>query len=184
MMSGPIRKVPFTVIAIFTAGAVMAQELTDDRIMANTDWSAFKTSDPVECFAVTKPKEQINTRDGQPVEVQRGETLLFVFYRPAEGVDGQIAFTGGYPFADCSSPTLTIEGAEFQLQSCPGELDKSGEWAWAADTDADAAIIDAMRRGSEAIITGVSGRGTQTEDRFSLLGFSSMLETASQQCAS
>ena len=63
--------------------AVSAQDSTDNRVGANTDWSVFQEADPSECFAVSAPTEQENTRDGAPVTVQRGDSLLFVFYRPA-----------------------------------------------------------------------------------------------------
>jgi hypothetical protein len=44
-----------------------------------------------------RPKSQENTRDGQRVEVSRGETLLFVFFRPSENVNGQVTFTAAIP---------------------------------------------------------------------------------------
>lgn len=158
------------------APAVFAQETTDNRVAATTDWSVFEESDPRECFAVSAPKEQVNSRDGQPVEVQRGETLLFVFYRPAEGVNGQVTFTGGYPFAANSTVSLDIGGTQFTLFS-------EGEWAWPASPEEDARIVEAMRRGSQAVLTGISGRGTQTRDTFSLLGFTASVDEARTRCA-
>jgi hypothetical protein len=109
--------------------------------------------------------------------VSRGETLLFVFYRPSEGVNGQVTFTGGYPFAANSTVTLDVGGRQFQLFT-------EGEWAWPASPEEDATIVAALRGGSEATLTGQSGRGTVTRDTFSLLGFTSSIEEASSRCAS
>lgn len=173
MMTGLARAAALTVA--FGASAVFAQETTTNRVAATTDWSVFEESDPRECFAVSAPKEQVNTRDGEPVQVQRGETLLFVFYRPSEGVNGQVTFTGGYPFAANSTVTLTIGGTDFTLFT-------EGEWAWPATPEDDAAIVAAMKRGADAVVTGASGRGTQTRDTFSLLGFSASVEEAGQRC--
>lgn len=157
--------------------ALAAQEQTDNRVGANTDWSVFQETDPAECFAVSAPKEQANSRDGAPVEVQRGETLLFVFYRPTEGVAGQVTFTGGYPFAGGSTVTLDVGGTQFQLFT-------EGEWAWPASPEEDARIVAALKGGTDAVLTGQSGRGTVTRDTFSLLGFTSSVDEAASRCTS
>jgi len=161
----------------FVASMGLAQEEATNRVAASTDWSVFEESDPSECFGVSAPKEQVNTRDGQPVQVNRGETLLFVFYRPSQGVNGQVTFTGGYPFAGGSTVTLDIGGTEFQLFT-------EGEWAWPATPEDDSRIVAAMKLGASAILTGVSGRGTTTRDTFSLLGFTAAVEEAQRRCAS
>lgn len=158
------------------ASGAFAQEETDNRVGATTDWSVFEESDPRECFAVSAPTEQRNTRDGQEVSVNRGETLLFVFYRPSEGVSGQVTFTGGYPFAGGSTVTVNISGTEYQMFT-------EGEWAWPATPEDDARIVSAMRAGATAVLTGVSGRGTTTQDTFSLLGFTASVEDAAARCS-
>lgn len=173
MRTGRFR---WVLLAALAPAAVAAQEQTDNRVAASTDWSVFQEADPVECFAVSAPKEQVNTRDGQPVQVQRGETLLFVFYRPAEGVSGQVTFTGGYPFAANSTVTLEVGGTAYQLFT-------EGDWAWPATSEDDARIVTAMKAGSEAVLSGQSGRGTVTRDTFSLLGFTAAVDDAASRCA-
>jgi len=160
---------------ILAAGGLAAQETTDNRVAAETDWSVFQETDPLECFSVSAPKEQVNTRDGAPVSVNRGETLLFVFFRPAEGVAGQVTFTGGYPFAPDSTVTLDVGGTQFTLFT-------EGDWAWPASPEEDTRIVEALKRGSQATLTGVSGRGTQTADTFSLLGFTAATDEARSRC--
>jgi len=157
-------------------GGLSAQETTDNRVAADTDWSVFQETDPIECFSVSAPKEQVNTRDGAAVAVNRGETLLFVFFRPAEGVAGQVTFTGGYPFAPDSTVTLDVGGTQFTLFT-------EGDWAWPASPDEDARIVEALKRGSQATLIGVSGRGTQTQDTFSLLGFTAAVDEARSRCS-
>jgi hypothetical protein len=41
-----------------------------------------------------------------------------------------------------------------------------------------------MKRGSNAIVTAVSSRGTTTKDTFSLLGFTAAVEDAEARCGS
>lgn len=159
------------------ATSVAAQETSANRVAANTDWSVFVESDPTECWAVSAPKETVNSRDGQVVSVRRGEILLFVFYRPGAGVNGQVTFTGGYPFAGGSTAELDIGGTTFELFT-------EGEWAWPATPEDDAQIVAAMKRGASATITARSGRGTVTRDTFSLLGFTAGVEEAANRCSS
>ncbi len=152
-----------------------AQDSTN-RVAAKTDWSVFVESDPTECWGVSAPKVTVNKKDGRVVAVRRGDILLFVSYRPGKGVKGEVSFTGGYPFAGGSTVSLEISGNSFELFT-------DGEWAWSASTGDDAKIITAMKRGSEAKLTGRSGRGTVTEDTFSLLGFTAALEEAEARCS-
>ena len=110
-----------------------AQETSTNRVNAITDWSVFEGQDPRECWAVTTYKESVNTRGGRVVAVTRGEILLMVFYRPGAEVQGQVAFTGGYPFAPGSTVNVNISGTEFELFT-------EGEWAWPATPQEDAKI--------------------------------------------
>ncbi len=167
------------------ATAAGAQAESTNRVAANTDWSVFVESDPTECWGVSAPKETVNTRDGRVVAVRRGDILLFVFYRPGADVQGQVTFTGGYPFAPGSTVNMTIGESSFEL--IPGVADPNTawpeeEWAWPASAQEDAAIVTAMKRGAQAVLTARSARGTQTRDTFSLLGFTAAVEDAEARC--
>lgn len=157
------------------AGPLHAQEETN-RVAADTDWAVFEGSDPKECWAVTAPKETVNTRDGRVVSVRRGDILLFVTFRPAQNIAGEVSFTGGYPFADGSTATLEVAGSTFELFT-------EGEYAWPATPADDAKIVTAMKRGADAVITARSSRGTETKDTFSLLGATAMIEDAEKRCS-
>jgi hypothetical protein len=162
-------------LATLLASGVWAQEQSTNRVAAKTDWSVFVEDNPTECWGVSTPKESVNSRDGRVVAVNRGQTLLMVFYRPSAGAKGQVAFTGGYPFASGSTVTLDISGSTFELFT-------EGEWAWPATPEDDNKIITAMKRGADAVLTGQSGRGTKTKDTFSLLGFTAAVEDAAKRC--
>ncbi len=161
--------------ALFSTG-VSAQEESSNRVAAETDWSVFVETDPQECWGVSAPKETVNTRDNRVVSVRRGDILLFVSYRPTAGIEGEISFTGGYPFAEGSNVTLEIGDDSFELFT-------DGEWAWPATAGDDARIMSAMKRGVNAVVTGRSSRGTVTKDTFSLLGFTAAAEEAQRRCA-
>lgn len=166
----------FAVAVGLASGAAMAQDETDNRVAAMTDWSVFVVEDPKECFGVTAPKETVNTRDGRVVSVRRGDIRLFVTFRPGAGAAGEVSFTGGYPFASGSTATVEIGDDEYQLFT-------DGEWAWPASPEEDAEIVAAMKGGAEAVISAVSSRGTTTTDTFSLMGFTAAMDDAEERCA-
>jgi len=156
-------------------GAASAQDQSTNRVAAKTDWSVFVEDNPTECWGVATPKETVNTREGRVVAATRGQILLMVFYRPSANAKGQVAFTGGYPFRSGSTVNVNISGNEFELFT-------DGEWAWPSTVADDAKIVTAMKRGAEAVVTGISSRGTTTKDTFSLLGFTAAVEDAEGRC--
>jgi hypothetical protein len=161
----------------FGAQAAYAQQARGETecVSAKTDWSVCVWPNPKECWGVSKPKETVNTRDGRPVSVQRGDILLFVTFRPGSGARGEVSFTGGYPFAETGPVRVEIDGRRFDLIA-------DDEWAWPGSAQDDAAILAALRAGSTAVVTAQSRRGTQTKDTFSLTGFTAAMTEAEQRC--
>lgn len=178
MMSGMKRVLRCGAVVLAVAGLPasisFAQESTN-RVATKTDWSVFTEAEPKECWGVSSPKQSVNTKDGQPTQVRRGDILLFVTYRPATGAAGETSFTGGYPFAPGSTVKLQIGDDSFDLVV-------DGEWAWPASREDDATILTAMKGGSSAVLTARSARGTQTQDTFSLLGFTAAMQEAEKRC--
>jgi hypothetical protein len=108
------------------------------------------------------------------VQVSRSDILLFITYRTG-GSPGEISFTGGYPFAPGSTVSMTIGSDKYDLFT-------DGEWAWPASPDADAALLAAMRNGTDATLVARSARGNETTDQFSLRGFTAANDEAKKQC--
>lgn len=175
-MTSPITRATgaaFLALGLTASGALA--QVSTNRVAANTDWSVFVEDSPKECWGVTAPKETVNSKDGQSVSVRRGDILLFVTFRPGVA-EGEVSFTGGYPFATGSTVGLDIGGTKFDLFT-------DGEWAWSGSKDDDAKIVAALKTGASAILTAHSGRGTETKDTFSLLGVSAALDEAAKRCA-
>lgn len=165
-----------TLAAIASTGAITsasAQESTN-RVATMTDWSVFTDGKPLECWGVSSPKETVNSKGGKPVAVRRGDILLFVTFRAGTG-KGEISFSGGYPFASGSSVDVDIDGTKYQMIS-------DGEWAWPGTTDDDATILAALKKGTTAVLSAKSGKGTETKDTFSLRGFSAAMDEAAKRC--
>ena len=153
--------------------AAVAQESTN-LVATMTDWSVFTEENPKECWGVSKPKEWVaNNSEGNPVQVNRSDILLFVTFRP--GTAGAISFTGGYPFAGGSTVDVSVDGNSFQLFT-------DGEWAWPGSAEDDAKLLAALKAGTNATLSARSGKGTQTKDTFSLRGFTAAMEDAGKRC--
>lgn len=153
---------------------VSAQESTN-QVAVMTDWSVFADGNPKECWGVSSPKETVNTKDGKAVSVRRGDILLFVTFRTGGGNTGEVSFIGGYPFAGGSTVNVSIDGNSYELMT-------EKETAWTKNAEEDAAILAALKRGTTAVVTARSGKGTQTKDTFSLRGFTAAMEDAAKRC--
>jgi len=162
-------------LLVLAATGAHAQQSSTNQVAAKTDWSVFEDANPKECWAVSSPKETVNSKDGRVVAVKRSDILFMAFYRPGAKVTGQITFTGGYPFASGSTVNLDVDGNSFELFT-------EGEWAWPASPSDDAKILSSLKRGSKAVLTARSGRGTITKDTFSLSGFTAAVEDAEKRC--
>ena len=175
-IAGPVALAAAFAAALTSSMTLAVAQESTNRVAANTDWSVFVEESPKECWGVSAPKQTVNTRDGQPTQVRRGDILLFITFRPGGGA-GEVSFTGGYPFAGGSTVEMDIGGTKYNLFT-------DGEWAWSGSKEEDARIIAALKAGSSAILTARSGRGTQTQDTFSLLGFTAAMDEAAKRCAS
>lgn len=163
-------------IALAGAGQVMAQG--SERVASHTDWQVFVAESPKECYIVSQPTTSDARRDGQSVEVRRGDVRLFVAFRPAESVSNEVSFTGGYPFDSGTPVRLRVGTNDFSMTPGTGE---AAEWAWTDAAD-DANAVATMKNGATAIVTGVSSRGTTTIDEFSLMGFTAAVTDAQARC--
>ena len=161
------------------AAAPGAAQETVNRVDAFRDWSVFAADDggPV-CWVVTEPQSSEARRGGSLVRVRRGDIYLMVAVRPEAGVDHAASFVSGYPIRMNSEVEVRIGSDEFDFFTAE---DSEEEYAWARP-EQDGDVIEAMKAGVTAVVTGVSARGTTTIDRFSLLGFTDALTAAADRC--
>jgi invasion protein IalB len=162
-------------LGMAAAGEVAAQMV--ERTGAQRNWSVFQSGSGRErvCFIGSKPTGSSARRGNQSVQVNRGDIWLMVANRPGQNVKNEVSMMPGYEFRAGGAAKLEIGRDSFNLIT-------DGDKAWAADAAADDRIVAALRRGSEAKVTGTSSRGTTTVDTFNLSGFSAALEDAQKLC--
>ena len=107
---------------------------------------------------------------------RRGEIFSFVTHRPAENARDKVSFEMGYDIELGRGLKVRIDDkAEFSLVT-------SGSTAWSEQVEASRAMIRSMKAGIEMVVTGVSTRGTETTDTYSLAGFTAAYGAISKAC--
>ncbi len=143
----------------------------DELIGTFDQWSAhhYTESGKTVCYAVSSPI------DSKGKYKKRGKIYAFVTRRSGTNNPGEFNIATGYTFKNGSTPRAQIGGQRFNLII-------GKDRAWASDGVADKKLILAMKRGLKMIVKGVSSRGTQTTDTYSLVGFTSAYKAMSQKC--
>lgn len=163
------------ILGIYSTANSQENDLVQVEVIK--DWTVYKSiKGPSECGIISKPKRTVNRRDGKAVEVRRGEIYLSVTLLPEDSGRQLVSFQAGYPLKKETVVKLSIDGNMFVL--IPG-TGNNVEWAW-PQVGQDQRVVNGLKNGRNAVITGVSHRGTETEDTFSLLGVSKGLETAEE----
>ncbi len=170
------RKFLIGAVALVLPGLVSAQQI--EMVDSATDWSVYVTESPKECFIISKPTQSSARRDGDAVTVRRGDIRFYISIIPGENVISEPSFLAGYPLKQDAPVQFRVKDTTMQMYP-NGDIDP--EYAWPRPDD-DAALIEAMRGGSEAIVVGLSTRGTETTDTFSLIGFTAAMEKALELC--
>jgi hypothetical protein len=137
------------------------------------DWGAYTASPGGKkvCFAIAKPSTSETTPPNRP----RNPSYMFISTRPADKVSNEVSIVIGYPFKPNTEATAVVGSTSFALYT-------QQDGAWIKNVSEEARLIDALRSGQSAVVKGVSVKGTQSTDTFSLKGFSQALDRTDQEC--
>jgi len=135
------------------------------------EWSAYTFMEDGNrvCYMASQP-----TR-AEGNYTRRGDIFALITHRPAEGTKNVFSYISGYAYKPGSDVIVTINDQKFTLFT-------QDDTAWTPDTETDAAIVDALRKGSTMTVKGTSSRGTVTSDSFSLKGSGATHKLISQKC--
>jgi invasion protein IalB len=123
------------------------------------------------CFALAKPSSSKTNPPNRP----RDPAYAFVSTRPAEKVTNEVSVMIGYTLKPGSESTLEVGGASYAMYT-------QGDGLWIKNAAEEERMVEAMRKSSDAVIKGVSAKGTETTDTFSLKGLSQALDRLAQDC--
>jgi hypothetical protein len=123
------------------------------------------------CFALAKPSSSKTNPPNRP----RDPAYAFVSTRPAEKVSNEVSIMIGYTLKPGSESSLEVGGASYAMYT-------QGDGLWIKNAAEEERMVDAMRKSADVTVKGVSAKGTETTDTFSLKGLSQALDKLAQDC--
>jgi hypothetical protein len=123
------------------------------------------------CFALAKPSSSKTNPPNRP----RDPAYAFVSTRPAEKVANEVSVMIGYTLKQGSESSLEVGGASYSMYT-------QGDGLWIKNAAEEERMVEAMRKSADATVKGVSAKGTETTDTFSLKGLSQALDKIAQDC--
>jgi hypothetical protein len=157
-------------------------------VMVSLAAPSANAADPKELGTFGKWSAYVFTEDGNKVcymasepdkhegnYTRRDKIYALVTHRPAEGTKNVFSYITGYPYKAGSDATVKVGSRTYTLFT-------QDETAWAPDAATDNQVIESIRKGSTMVVRGVSKRGTQTTDTFSLSGSAAAHDAISREC--
>jgi hypothetical protein len=137
------------------------------------DWGAYTASPAGKkvCFAISKPTSSQTNPPNRP----RNPAYMFISTRPTDKVADEVSVVIGYPFKPNSDASAEVGSTSFALYT-------QQDGGWIKNAADEAHMVDAMRAGQTAVVKGVSAKGTQSTDVFTLKGLSQALDRIAQEC--
>ncbi len=125
------------------------------------------------CFAMAHPTSST------PKKAKRDPIGFLINDWPARKSASEPQVVAGYAYKDGSTVTAEIGSDKFTFFT---KNDGDAGSAWMRDPNEEARLVDAMKRGSMLIVTGISRRGTMTKDTYSLKGIGAALDKIHSSC--
>lgn len=158
---------------LFTLLSISFAARADEPKVISThgDWTAysFKEGAGTVCYIASQPKK------AEGKYSKRGDVFALVTHRPAENTKNVFSYIAGYDYKQGSDVALEIDGTKYTLFT-------HKDMAWAKDADTDNKIAQALRKGSKMVVKGVSTRGTETTDTYSLKGTGGASDAINKAC--
>jgi len=123
------------------------------------------------CFALAKPSSSKTNPPNRP----RDPAYAFVSTRPAEKVNNEVSVMIGYALKPGSESSVEVGGAAFAMYS-------QGDGLWIKNAAEEERMVEAMRKSADLVVKGMSSKGTETTDTFSLKGLAQALDRIAQDC--
>jgi invasion associated locus B (IalB) protein len=123
------------------------------------------------CFALAKPSSSKTNPPNRP----RDPAYAFVSSRPSEKVVNEVSIMIGYTLKPGSESSLEVGGGSYAMYT-------QGDGLWIKNAAEEERMVEAMRKAADLTVKGVSAKGTETTDTFSLKGLSQALDRLAQDC--
>jgi hypothetical protein len=135
-------------------------------------WEAltYDTPETKVCYVFSAPSKSEASK-----KATRSDIYFMVSHFPGKKVKGQPSTMVGYTLKEGADVTLAVGEKSFTLYPV-------GELAWTDKGETERAILAAMKGGKAMTVKGLSKRGTETTDTYSLAGFSAAMGKIDSAC--
>jgi invasion associated locus B (IalB) protein len=134
-------------------------------------WSLYAdTASPKEvCFVASQPQAV------EPIGANRGPIYFYISAWPKDGIKLEPSIKAGYPVKPDKDMTVTIGSDTFKMYG-------KGDRGFILDPTEELKLIESMKKGSSAVVKGISAKGTGTTDTYSLAGLAQALDKMATTC--
>jgi len=139
------------------------------------NWSAYTAGTGADktCYALSEPVAS------QPAGVKRDKIYLLISNFPGRKVKGEPQIVPGYAYPANGTVSVTVGDDKFTFFTrTEGDVGS----AWLKSRADEQKLVAALQKGSRAVVTGTSSRGTNTTDAYSLSGITAALKKADAEC--
>jgi hypothetical protein len=159
--------------AAATAAAAVTGGVEPTLIGQFGTWGAYSATPNGKkvCFALAKPSSSKTNPANRP----RDPAYAFVSTRPAEKVTNEVSIMIGYTLKPGSESTLEVGGGSYAMYT-------QGDGLWIKNAAEEERMVEAMRKSADVVVKGVSAKGTETIDTFSMKGLAQALDRLAQDC--
>jgi hypothetical protein len=134
-------------------------------------WSLYAdTASPKQvCFVASQPQAV------EPIGANRGPIYFYISAWPKDGIKLEPSIKAGYPVKPDKDMTVTIGSDTFKMYG-------KGDRGFVLDPTEELKLIESMKKGSSAVVKGLSAKGTGTTDTYSLAGLAQALDKMATTC--
>lgn len=159
------------VLLAHSSVAVLAADTTK-RLGKFGEWESFSFSEGAArtCYVAAAAGKIQGGEKGKTT------TFLIVTHRSGGKSTDEVSINGTYGFKK-DSPV------ELQVGAKKNAMFTKGDRAWANDAASDRAIVDALRKGREAVMHATPAKGAAVTATFALSGFSDALSAIDKACS-
>jgi hypothetical protein len=123
------------------------------------------------CFALAKPSAMKTNPANRP----RDPAYAFISTRPQEKVTNEVSIMIGYPLKPGYEGSLEVAGNRYAMYT-------QGDGLWIKNAAEEEKMVEALRKGADVTIKGMSAKGTETIDTYALKGLAQALDRLAQDC--
>jgi Invasion associated locus B (IalB) protein len=161
-------------LTILGAQAALAQE-KPTLVGSFRDWHVYSMGAGANrlCYALSEPKQKT------PGNVRRGDPFVLLSTWPGRKIVNEPSIVNDYTYKTGAKAQIQFGSERFEFFT---KTDGDNNGGWMEDPADEKKLVEAMKKGSDMIVSGTSARGTLTKDTYSLAGITAAIDKIGEVC--